>query len=638
MFFFFSLNNNAPPSDSSGGGGTNGGSGKKKQKVEEDESIGCKCGSRLDNKGMMLCCEKCELWSHGTCYRIKKKADVPETFFCETCVPPPKELDFSDVQHAPLRAMLEGDRDLHGFKPSAPRKRVKPSNEVTFKHEERLLLEKYWEVYARSDEEARAGVAAQVGRLLSVNGDELEHHFVLMAEDVLDGARGMNLAARAAPPGRTPPARQGKSSSLGPRTSRTQPPEPSLELRCAVGAEGGCRDAETCHCRAHGQECEAPAGRCVQCGCAMQCYNCALSTESPPAPYAVVPWEEGWKYVSVDAVKPFGFVAEIVGKVGDATATSKGYWTLPLRRDCREVFVPSLELVWDQGKHGNDTRFVRRSCAPNCEVRCVWAGSALRLGVWAGCEGVSAGQEVTVAWDRPWRTLTCHVPCACGGNSGCLVRGWYSERQDLASGLPVVQERIGTRRAEPQRPNKLQAELETTLNPLVTPEHKLSREDRKLQQVLRTIEKLEKHEKQLAKPTSSTPQEAAVVPQIATPISPAWKKARQSFDSTMGGDSQGDAFAGVATSGSGEVVAVHVATVLTPQSAGKAMGGKKAWLQKFSDAGEVPIEPSLPVQPLDHGLASPMYGWKKRAMLDAPAPFSLETLDPNSKKHKENGQ
>ncbi len=671
-----------------------GGSGKKKTKLEEDESIRCKCGSRFDNKGLMLCCEKCELWSHAVCYRIKKKADVPETFFCETCVPPPTELDFGDVGDAVLRAMLEGDRDAHGFKPGAPRKRVKPANEVLFRQEERTLLEKYWKAYARGGEQERPALAAMVGRLFSLSADNVEQHFVLMAEDVLDGTRGVNLAPRPAPPGRGPPLRQNAftKSVTGMRTMREGPPNPCPERRCAGDAGGGCRDAASCHCRAHGQECEAPAGRCVQCGCGMQCFNCALSSESAPAPYAVVPHEGGWRYVSVDAVRPFGFVAEVIGKVAEAAAVaSKGYWTLPLRRDCRELFVPPLGLVWDQENQGNDTRFVRRSCQANCEVRSAWVGSTLRLGVWAGSEGLKAGQEVTVPWDRQWDSLVCHVPCACRGKGVCPVTQWYGERELLASSLPVVPERIGTRRSEPQRPNKLQAELETTLNPLVTPENKMSREDRKLQQVLRTIEKLEKQEKQQSgKSASSSAAPAAAAPALpplpvsvaaaaaaasaaataasvadsndGAALSPAWKKSRQSFDSTVGGDAavcaaveNGGSLptprsgslssmagaaseASVATPAPAPALAAAASSAASgaaPHSVGKTMGGKKAWLQKFSDSGEVPIEPAPPVEVVDHGLHSPAYGWKKRAMLEAPVPFTLEDLEPQVKKQRE---
>jgi hypothetical protein len=32
----------------------------------------------------MICCDKCEMWSHCVCYQISQVA-VPDTFFCRVC-------------------------------------------------------------------------------------------------------------------------------------------------------------------------------------------------------------------------------------------------------------------------------------------------------------------------------------------------------------------------------------------------------------------------------------------------------------------------------------------------------------------------------------------------------------------------
>lgn len=197
-----------------------------------------------------------------------------------------------------------------------------------------------------------------------------------------------------------------------------------------------------------------------------------------------------------DAVESGGFVCELRGKIADAaSAVAKAHWMTPLRLSACEVYVPSLGLCWDLERHSGDGRFVRRSCAPTCEVRTMWVGTQRRLGVWA-MGSLQPGTEVTIGWDRPWHTLTCHVTCACGLSS-CAVRHWYQERSVLAHSLPVVHERVGTRREDPVRTKKGKlAELETTLNPFPSsPADKPSREERKLQQVLKAFEKLEKKER-----------------------------------------------------------------------------------------------------------------------------------------------
>lgn len=175
---------------------------------EPDDSIGCKCGSRLDDKGLvsrvprvrgrararargcngldnvaglrgffasadplvrqMLLCEGCEQWSHAKCYRIRKGA-VPDSFYCDSCRPPAvrcpfcwsssshlsqTSIVFDDVRDVALRARLESDRDSFGFVPSTLRKRKsKASLEVHLTYEERMALEAYWMLYARAERE-----------------------------------------------------------------------------------------------------------------------------------------------------------------------------------------------------------------------------------------------------------------------------------------------------------------------------------------------------------------------------------------------------------------------------------------------------------------------------------------------------
>jgi hypothetical protein len=644
---------------------------RKKSEDEVDESINCKCGSRLDNKGLMLCCEICEKWSHAACYKIKK-SDVPEAFFCAECKPPVTQLVFDDVADVQLRAMLEQDRDAFGFKPGMQRKRLKPGNEVIFKQEERPILEKYWKIFARASEDDRGCLAEQIGRLFCLSGDLMEAHFVLIGEDVLDGALCKTLPAKQAPPGRAPPGRRNTltKSVVGARTTRAELPPPCAPEKQCNSDGSRCGETDHCHCRTNKQECvaETEGASCAQCGCALSCTNCCLSTGASGAPYACVPFEFGWRFLCVDVVKPHGFVCEVVGKVCDENSALKGSWTNPLRHDCRELFVRDLGLMWDQEKYGNDARFIRRSCNPNCDVKWVWVGKELRLGIWARDNGLQAGQEATIAWDRPWDTLTSHVQCACDGRGVCAVLQWYGEREHLANSLPVVPERIGTRRAEQQRPTKLQAELETTLNPLTTPDNKLSREERKLQQVLKTIEKLEKHDKlqPKAEGESSTPNKkrsrasalaetTAEQPQQRhdqdTQKQPQHQQEQQNEKSqtsecqneqTSSGRVAGSSVvvpAPVAESATAVMSASSMTHVSTPQSASKGFGGKKAWMLKFSDGDGSHAPAAVPAVPevIPDMTSPPSYGWKKRAMLDAPEPFLLESLERPDKKSKDEG-
>lgn len=51
---------------------------------EDDGEIRCICGRDVD-KGLMIQCEKCEVWQHGSCLGIKSDKQVPDDWFCSDC-------------------------------------------------------------------------------------------------------------------------------------------------------------------------------------------------------------------------------------------------------------------------------------------------------------------------------------------------------------------------------------------------------------------------------------------------------------------------------------------------------------------------------------------------------------------------
>eukprot|EP00026_Physarum_polycephalum_P001045 Phypoly_transcript_01046.p1 GENE.Phypoly_transcript_01046~~Phypoly_transcript_01046.p1 ORF type:complete len:1142 (+),score=210.11 Phypoly_transcript_01046:269-3694(+) len=56
---------------------------------EEDTSvIRCACGNNVDF-GLMIQCEKCEVWQHAGCVGLKSSASIPSHYYCERCKPRP---------------------------------------------------------------------------------------------------------------------------------------------------------------------------------------------------------------------------------------------------------------------------------------------------------------------------------------------------------------------------------------------------------------------------------------------------------------------------------------------------------------------------------------------------------------------
>jgi hypothetical protein len=425
-------------------------------------------------------------------------------------------------------------------------------------------------------------------------------------------------------------------------------------------------------------------------------------------PLAVVPLSDGKglkKLITVDGVAKGRFICEVIGKVTDSyTNLLKGYWTMPLTHETHELYMPDVSLVWDCNRSKDDAKYVRRSCQPNAVARAVWAEGTLRCGLWAKNEAdIKPGEEVTVAWDREWNSLACHIPCACPPESACAVRQWYGEREQLALMLPVVHERVGTRRVDPVRPNKFQAQLETTLNPLEIPEHKMSREERKLAQVLKTIEKMEQRERNQLKMSGGAGEGGGSGSSSRrgsfSPRSKKRPRSKPTEDTETGNagednnnsnnnnttnnntnndnnksnnnnnnNSSNDAGAtndetalkaapsrvspvpARKAPGSPRLARVETPTqaskVATPPS--KKLGGKKAWLHKFSEVGvesspvtaapaPAPLPEVVKTEGSGEDVFSPnVYGWKKRAMMAEN--FEKQLEEEKKKKQEEEAQ
>ncbi|GAM22294.1 hypothetical protein SAMD00019534_054690 [Acytostelium subglobosum LB1] len=48
--------------------------------------IRCICNNNID-QGLMIQCEKCDVWQHSICFGIKQQQAVPKHYYCELCVP-----------------------------------------------------------------------------------------------------------------------------------------------------------------------------------------------------------------------------------------------------------------------------------------------------------------------------------------------------------------------------------------------------------------------------------------------------------------------------------------------------------------------------------------------------------------------
>lgn len=125
------------------------------------------------------------------------------------------------------------------------------------------------------------------------------------------------------------------------------------------------------------------------------------------------------------------------------------YWLLGCPKP-HVIFHPDLPIVIDQRGLGNYTRFIRKSCRPNCVVKTVLIGkNEVSMGVFATKE-IKADQEITLGWEwdashpiikmindensfesldneskttlvNSVQSILEHAECACPTNSDCVI-------------------------------------------------------------------------------------------------------------------------------------------------------------------------------------------------------------------------
>lgn len=157
------------------------------------------------------------------------------------------------------------------------------------------------------------------------------------------------------------------------------------------------------------------------------------------------------------------FVCEMCGvmadprKIDEEIASQNSVFEAPLIADDTAytgVFFypayPQCTFCIDARTSGNASHSIRRSCTPNAEFRAFASGAGetggdkyVRLGLFA-LQDVTAGTELTVAFDYCWRALSKQPKCPCGkGTDSCEVARWFDMRdKSFAAAYGCVQKLI----------------------------------------------------------------------------------------------------------------------------------------------------------------------------------------------------
>ena len=195
------------------------------------------------------------------------------------------------------------------------------------------------------------------------------------------------------------------------------------------------------------------------------------------------------------------FIIEFCGKftTWDAFRNSKGKLT---RQNFRGLIFPEKGLCIDSIKQGNISRYLRRSCKPNSKIIEKWIDGRMRLGVFCESEKIEAGSEITIPFDFSWQSLRNGLECACSKKEECPVFNWYQERKKMSDQFLMDNkiELIQESKIDDKKESRKEIDTPKTYQAKSNPNNRreknpLSREEKKLQKILQTFDKMEKEEK-----------------------------------------------------------------------------------------------------------------------------------------------
>lgn len=355
---------------------------KKPEKNESSEgALKCIC-KKKDDRGMMIQCEACLIWQHTRCLGMEENS-LPPHYICSACLKPteplPQKFDF--ISDAGLRKSFEEDLVQVKDKP----KDVEVKRHRVFTVLEKQLIEKYFGRYVESKEsKEKENIVSGVAMLLNCSLYGVGNLFKFLAEEIT----GAN-----------------KDDDSSDEEEEEDPYKDWNLIKKNIYSDG------------------------------IEALNNGhvLDTDmQEPVKLSIMRIDDEWGVVVRDPVEKNQYIAEYLG-----------VWLAP-RKTCVEDVSPNSRFILehpfcrdiciDARRSGSTIRFVRRSCSPNTQFKEVIGPDNTRHLALFAIEPLAADTEITVAFDRNWKTYSCNIKCACD-TSDCIVKEWYDKRSSLAAKL-----------------------------------------------------------------------------------------------------------------------------------------------------------------------------------------------------------
>ncbi|KAJ7377586.1 Histone-lysine N-methyltransferase 2E [Desmophyllum pertusum] len=166
-----------------------------------------------------------------------------------------------------------------------------------------------------------------------------------------------------------------------------------------------------------------------------------------------------------------------------------------------------LQLCVDARTHGNDARFVRRSCSPNSEVRHFMLSGRVCLGIFSSCP-LPKGAEITIPFEFQYEEYHSNLDCACAQDMCAVMKynlKFQNENHDSHTqkrfkahdedSNSEPHQKMSPLRVSLGNSQSLQGDSDSDIENNPEKQGKKSREERKLEAYLRQIDKMEKKEK-----------------------------------------------------------------------------------------------------------------------------------------------
>ncbi|KAI6660079.1 Histone-lysine N-methyltransferase 2E [Oopsacas minuta] len=486
----------------------------------------CICGFTHDD-GYMIWCDGCSVWQHLACMELDQ-SKLPDKYYCETCDPRQvnadrakriqKRFSESDVSGEDTNISSHHSRLVRNIPGLATTNKVDSSTPTTSTHS-LIFPTKHSKKHKRTNEKYQSSSHFPRSPTPHFSSPSIRHKYVKPIFPI----RGSHDTTESDPQDSEISilseevnsffhSRAKLYSNSEPRETQILSDSVKIYLNRAIGSVD--RDSKTVYTSGEGRVIPSPIR---------------------PVGINLILVERKRKGIITSAsVLSHQLIVELKGNVldGDTLSQNEGITPSTLNRETVTPFIfvyrglNKHSVVYiDSRLHGNKARYVRRSCEPNSILRHYILDSHLKFGIFAERD-ITKEQEVTIPHDSHIQSCLFLVECGCSFRaSACPAKshnlkfkkkraliGGMEEKtfpdttiksetvcphseEDLESPMPFFPSKKRKRhRIESDTAPNLPHSTATTpvdfgvVGSLAT---KKSREDRKLEGVLKLIEKME---------------------------------------------------------------------------------------------------------------------------------------------------